>query len=836
MAIATTARPMRRFHRGRRPAALLTGLAAIGVALVSAAGPAAAQGPQHWVGVPPAQQSSKATSSSTVLSQRRNDPTAQMLVQADEVNYDYTNERVSAVGRVRIYYGGSTLEADKVVYDQRAKRLRADGSVRLTEQDGKIVHADTLDLSDDYRDGFVDSLRLEAPDKTRFAAARADRSKGDTTVFQSGVYTACEPCKDDPKKPPKWQVRAARIIHNETEKMIYFEDARLEFFGLPMAWFPYFSTPDPTVKRKTGWLVPKVSTSSKYGVALETPYYWALAPDYDVTLTPMITSKQGLLLQGEWRQRLLNGSYAIRAAGIFQQDKDYFLREYGSATPGYRDLRGSIESSGQFRLAEKWVWGWDATLLTDRTFLQDYGLQKNELLRGENSFLKQSASEAISQIYLTGQGDRSYFDARVVHYFGLSESDIQNQLPTVHPVVDHNYIFAQPVFGGQLGYRLNLTSLSRSSADFDPITRTARTTGQCDAVTADPTVKSSLNCVLRGVPGHYTRFSSEVDWKRTFTDALGQRFTPFASLRADVSAYSIVNETGVSNFIADGDGSVVRVMPTVGVEYRYPFISLHSWGTQTLEPIAQLIVRPNESQIGKTPNEDAQSLVFDDSNLFKVDKFSGWDRTEGGGRANVGVQYGLQFNQAGYVSAVFGQSYHLFGVNSFAETTQTNTGLNSGLDKKRSDYVARLSYQPDRIYTFSTRARFDEDTWDARRFEVEGRANFDRWSASILYGSYDAQPEIGYLDSREGVLGTAAVKVTQNWTLLGGARYNISARHIDQLRAGVGYIDDCFAISVNYVVDYATSGNTQADQKILMQINLRTLGGTGFSQKVGTQN
>ena len=189
----------------------------------------------------------------------------QMLVQATEINYDYANHRVSAVGNVQIYYGGSTLEADRVIYDQTTKRLHAEGNVRLTEEDGKVTYGEIMDLSDDYRDGFVDSLRLDAPDQTRMAAARAERTSGNSTVFHNGVYTACAPCKDDPKKPPLWQVKAARIIHDQGEKMIYFEDAHLEFFGKPLAWLPYFSAPDPTVKRKTGLLMPSISSNTIYG-------------------------------------------------------------------------------------------------------------------------------------------------------------------------------------------------------------------------------------------------------------------------------------------------------------------------------------------------------------------------------------------------------------------------------------------------------------------------------------------------------------------------------------------------------------------------------------------
>ena len=163
----------------------------------------------------------------------------QMLVQAVEVDYDYNNKRVSAVGNVQLFYNGTSVEADKVIYDQNTKRLHAEGNIRMTDADGKITYANIMDLSDDYRDGFVDSLRVDTADSTRMAATRSDRSSGNYTVFENGVYTACAPCADDPKKPPLWQVKGARIIHDQNEKMLYFETAQLEFFGVPIAYMPY---------------------------------------------------------------------------------------------------------------------------------------------------------------------------------------------------------------------------------------------------------------------------------------------------------------------------------------------------------------------------------------------------------------------------------------------------------------------------------------------------------------------------------------------------------------------------------------------------------------------
>ena len=396
--ISTRPSAPRPYSRVVAVAAAVLGLLACGAMLAPAPAPAQEfKFPQR----PPPPKKSK------IALEREKSGQKQMLVQANEINYDYANNRVAAVGNVQIYYGNSTLEANRVVYDQKTKRLHAEGNVRLTEQDGKVTYGEVIDLSDDYRDGFVDSLRLDAPDQTRMAATRAERSSGNYTVFHNGVYTACAPCKDDPKKPPLWQVKAARIIHDQGEKMIYFEDARLEFFGQPLLYMPYLLC--ARSNRQAQDRLPDaddIRSSSVYGGAIEVPYYWALAPDYDATFAPMITTKQGPLLQGEFRQRLINGAYSIRAAGIYQLDKDYFIRSDGTTTPGYRDWRGSLESTGLFALNNKWVWGWDAALLSDRTFLQDYNPRLSRYFANATEPVLNATGlndAAVSQLFLAAK-------------------------------------------------------------------------------------------------------------------------------------------------------------------------------------------------------------------------------------------------------------------------------------------------------------------------------------------------------------------------------------------------------------------------------------------------
>lgn len=752
-----------------------------------------------------------------------------MLVQADEMVHDYKNDRVSAVGHVQIYNDGAVLEAERVTYDRKTDRIHAQGNVRYRTKDGKVVYGEVVELSKDFKDGFVSSMLLETPQKTRFAAARVDRTEGNTSVFQSGVYTACETCKDDPSRPPLWQVKAKRIIHKEDERVIYYENAQLEFFGMPIAYFPFFWTPDPTVKRQSGFLVPNPFSSDNLGFGTTIPYFWAAAPDKDVTFTFAPMSRQGVLGSIEYRQRFVTGAYTIKGTGIYQLDKDAF------PTPGQRDFRGAIESSGQFAINKQWSWGWDGTLASDRLFLNDY-----------NTITNNKTAEKIQQLYLVGQGDRSYFDLRALGFMGMSLADNNKQQPIIHPVLDYSYIYGQPVMGGELGFKVNLASISRQEAQFDAINKTAISSGQilnpnvpghgsnqCDPALI--TAANAQNCMLRGIPGEYDRASVQLDWKRKLVNTVGMVFTPFMQLRADIAYVNIKNDVGVSNYVTPGSDTVGRVMPAVGMEWRWPFLAVQEWGTQIIEPIAQVILRPNETNVGKFPNEDSQSVVFSDANLFAIDKYSGFDRVEGGGRVNAGVQYTANFNNYGTLNALFGQSYQIFGKNSYAQADNVNSGLESGLQNDVSDYVARLYYQPSANLAFITRYLIDKSSFDAKRFEAEVRTNWDRLQLNTIYARYDPQPLIGFLDRREGIYQTATYKFQKNWSVTGGIRYDLEKQDIDLYTIGFGYLNECIGISANYTADYTHLTTNQADHRFIFKVVLRQLSSPDIPTGITTE-
>ena len=803
-----------------------------------------------------------------------------LLVEADELIYDNDNNTVTARGNAELHYGPRTLQADRVRYDRGSGRVFAEGNVRLTDETGTVVTGERMELTDDFKSGFVDSLRVQTtvenrnqPIRTRIAAPRAERIGGEQTSFDYATYTACEPCKNNPERPPLWQIKATKIIQNSQTQTIYYEDSTLELAGIPVAYLPYFESPDPTVKRKTGFLTPRFINSTALGTGVGTPFFINLAPSYDLTLTPTFITRQGVLGQAEFRQRLDNGTYNLRVSGIFQSTPSAFLP--GPLGAADRDFRGSIESKGRFYINDRWRTGWDLIGVTDKWFLDNYRIRNQAIT---TDYFR----EAVSTAYLIGQGDRSWFEARGYYFKSLSSFDWQKEQPIVAPVIDYDKRIDGPgILGGEVRFEANVTSLTREATDFQGIPRTGSylfspsVNGISYPLYETCTVFTRATCLVRGLGGTDTRLSAQASWRRTFIDDFGQVFTPFAYLRADSflvnPSLSGYQNALVNNITTVDDGYAGRVMPAIGIDYRYPFVSdFGRLGVHTLEPIAQVIARPSETRIGRLPNEDAQSLVFDDTSLFDWDKFSGYDRVEGGVRANLGGQYSVVTPSGWYTNVLFGESVQIAGVNSFRRGDLANVGLDSGLENRRSDFVTRAQVSPNQNINFIARARLGQGDLGTNRFEAGVSARFAPFvplETSVFYSYYNAQPSLGFSHRREGITATATYHVTPNWFLTGSALFDLT-RYLDVrdlfidayaanlsnpaanlptyenpgrfyltgMSFGGGYQDECTTVSLNYISSpiAAALGVRERNQTVLLRIELKTLGEADLRQNVGT--
>lgn len=752
---------------------------------------------------------------------------APLLLVADTLIYDRDNEVITAVGNVQIDYDGNRLVARKVTYNQTTGRLMAEGNVEILYADGNRSYSDMIDITDDFRDGFVEALRVETVENTRFAAVRAERVDGQVTTFDKGVYTACEPCLDNPQKPPIWQIKARKIIWNGEEKTIRFQDARFEFFGIPIAWWPVFEIPDPTVKRKTGFLLPRAHYKSELGFGAGIPFYMALSPHYDLTVTGTGYTKQGFLGEAEWRQRFNSGSYTVKVAGIHQERPGAFNVNTEDANHVDRAMIGTV---GRFSINPAWTFGWDVLVQSDKNFSRTYGIDGFE------------QPVHYSEVYLTGLKDRNFFDLRAMKFDvqeatadlrtngTLNPNARQDRQPLVLPTFDYSRITDMPVAGGQLSFNFNGRILDRKTIDTANIDPSGGG-GVGPGGTVVPLVDTNGDGVadkLSGAAGTNARFTAEAEWKRSFIAPGGVVLTPLLAVRGDAMGYNLDANPATA---AITRSEAYRGMATAGLEARWPVLFSTSSATHILEPVAQVFARNNERYAGTSLllNEDAQSMVFDASNLFDRDKFSGFDRTEGGTRLNYGLRYSGLFANGWSADAVFGQSIHLGGLNSFTAADYVNAGAFSGLETTRSDFVGAFNINSPVGFTLSAGGRFDERNFEMRRGELGFSYTDDMYGLSAAYTFIQAQPGYGFTIDRQEIKGGAKIKFAENWSAFTSATYDLVSNTLVNTTAGLTYLDECFGYTLSYT-QRRKLVTGDISHTVGFNVSLRTLGDFGSAQ------
>lgn len=714
---------------------------------------------------------------------------AKLMLAANEMTYDKDAQKVTAVGGVQINYANYQMVAKRVEYDQKTGRMMAYGNIELIEPDGNRIYADKMDVTDDFANGFVNSLRVETNDNTRIVAQKGERVNAEQMILYKGVYTACLPCAQQ-GRAPFWQIKAERVIQNGKTHTIRLENARFQLFGKSIALIPSIEVPDNTVKRKSGFLFPEFSTTQKLGFGVIVPYYWAISPQTDATIKLGGFSSQGVLLDAEVRHQFEDGLATLRFAGIDQLNKSKFDAD---TTDAEKDFRGMVGSTGKFEINPRWTFGWDVMLESDNNFARTYDLE------GFNQ------KTHTNQVYLTGLGDRNSFDMHA-YYFDIQDADskdiAERKQPIVSPVVDYKYYAPEPFMGGELSATLNFTALTRYNSDILNL--------------------NNGNQRFNGLKGNSTRLTGEVEWKRTFDTPQGVLLTPIVAARGDAFGNNM-NAPG-SSYSGDYNDTagVTRSMVTAGMEVRYPWMLSAPGSNHVIEPIAQIFVRPDEQQAGRLPNEDAQSFVFDASNLFERDKFSGYDRVEGGTRANVGLRYTGSFDSGYSMRSIFGQSYQLSGKNSFASSDLVYAGNESGLETTRSDYVGMVGLDTPYGISTSVNARFDEESFDLKRTDSAIGYHNDRLQTNFIYTQIAAQPNYGYDTEREEIQNSSSVKIGDFWSVFGSITYDMKKDNINRYGIGVSYADDCTIFSIVYKnKDDDESAN---DWSIGARLTFRTLG------------
>ena len=696
---------------------------------------------------------------------------------SDTLVYDEQSDTVTASGQVRMRREGNDLQADAVTWNRRTGAVVAEGNVRVISPEGHVAYGDRVDLTDTLRDGVVANLLLVLEDGGRLAAESGER-RGGYTILNRAAYSPCavtspEGCPQD----PTWQINAVRVVHDPNRRRIYYQGAHLNLFGRPIVPLPRLSHPDGSRGGGTGLLVPDLRLTGQNGVELAVPYYWRIAPNRDLTVTPHVYTVVLPMIEAAYRQLTSLGAFRVR--GLITYGERVLVDPPVRPVPRIEDgFRAYIEANGRYQLTPEWSVSGVLRWASDRTFLRRYDISNDDRLR--------------STIEVERLGQNSYISIAGWAFQGLRLTDAQGQQPIAFPAIDARWRLPDPFMGGRIEVQANSLAI-------------LRTEGQDSR-----------------------RAFASARWDRRSITAMGQELTLTAYLRGDVYH---ADETGLTSvaIYRGREGWSGRVIGALAADLRWPFIGQFLGGTQRVTPRLQLVASPPTENLD-IPNEDARSVDLEDSNLFALNRFPGYDRWEDGVRVTYGADWDLDFPSLA-IRANIGQSYRL-------NRRQTILPQGTGLADRFSDIVGRTTVRFGRFVSLTHRFRLDKDDLAIRRNELDATAG-SRWTyftIGYLRLDRDVDTALEDLRDREELRLAGRVRFARYWSVFGSTVIDLTGREEDPTslsdgfapvrhRIGILYDDDCIELGITWRRDYFNDDfNQRRGNSFLFRVALRNLG------------
>ncbi|MDF2493350.1 LPS assembly protein LptD [Sphingomonas sp.] len=693
---------------------------------------------------------------------------------AGSLEYDYEADIVTALTDVRMFRAGQRLRADKVVWNRKSGQVVATGNIAVTSPEGDTAYGDSIELTDSLKDGVVDNMLVVLERGGRLAAERGTREENGTISLDRAAYTACSVVSSEGcPKEPTWKVTAVRVTYRPDRERVYYVGAQVHLFGLPSIPLPRFSHPVGE-ETASGLLSPSIRYDRVNGLEVATPYLFRLAPNRKLTVTPHVYSAVLPMMQANYEHLDELGAFSVTGYATASRRSDDLASGFSSSTE--QAFRGYLDGVGRFQFDEKWSLSGSLRLATDRTFLRRYDISNADRLRTT------AALERIDQ--------DSYFSLAGWATQTLRVGERQSMQPVALPEIDYRRRLQENVLGGTVQLHLNTLAIGRKA-------------GQ-DTQRAFASARWDLR--------RLTTWGQEV----TFTAfARGDAYNT-----SDAAATRIVSYRGL-------DGFHTRAIGALAVDVRWPFVGAIGNGTQRISPRLQIVASPKIENLD-IPNEDARSIDLEDSNLFALNRFNGYDRWEDSTRATYGFEYALDL--PGFsATANIGQSYRLSDRPAIFPS-------GTGLSDRFSDIVGRTTLRFRDFVSFTHRYRVDKDSLAVRRNEID--ATVGSRSTYLLVGYLKLNRDIDELEDlqdREEIRVGGRVQFARFWSAFASGLIDLTDRRDDVFsladgfdpirhRLGVQYEDDCLTLGLTWRRDYRTTGDARRGSSYLLTLAFKNLG------------
>lgn len=701
-------------------------------------------------------------------------PTPQMIdFEANEVAYDNTADTITARGNVILRSEDRSVRADAVIWDRRTGQIIATGNIRLLDEAGNQLFTDSLELTEAFDTGAMSDLLIALRAGGRIAARSAERGADGTAILTDAAYTACAITGPDGCiENASWRITANRVVYDQAHSRVRFSGAVLELFGARILPLPGLALRTDG-GAESGFLVPDVRISQVNGLELSSEYYVRVADNADLTLGAFVFSKVAPMASAKWRQLTDKGAFQITGYAT-ASDR---LTDFTDAPSFERDPRGYLEGNGRFQFSPDWSMTGSLRLASDRTFLRRYDISRDDRLR--------------STINLERITEQSYLSIAGWATQTLRITAEQGQIPLALPAIDYRQRLADPVLGGAVQFQANSLALLRQD-------------GQ-----------------------DTQRAFAGVQWDRKQLTGMGQIVTLTALARGDVYHTSNIAATAtVSN--RGTAGWTARGIATAALDIEWPFVGQALGGTQVFKPRLQLVTSPKIRNLA-VPNEDARAIDLEDSNLFALNRFAGYDRVEEGSRVTWGVDWELQ-RPDWRIKSTVGQSVRL-------DTTSDDLfPQGTGLSERVSDFVGRTEVRFRNLVNFTHRFRFDKDNLAIRRNEIDAAIGSRRTYVEVGYLRLNRDIQtVEDLRDREELRLAARVAIRRNWSMFGSGVFNLTGAAEDPVfltdgfepirtRLGVAYQDESLEFGATWRRDFITSRDAFSGSTFQFFFALRNLG------------
>lgn len=690
--------------------------------------------------------------------------------EANQVAYDSESDIVTASGDVILRSEGQTLNAQNVSWNRKSGQITAHGNILLTDTDGNKLYTDSMELTDELKAGAMQNMLLAFSEGGRLAARQGERDDQGKVTLRDAAYSGCavttpEGCD----RKPSWRVVADRVIYDQSQNRIRFYGAKLEVLGLALIPMPGLVI-NADGSARSGLMIPGITISGNNGIELSATYYARLAANHDLELTAYVFTEAPPMARVRYRGLFDKG--AVQATGYITRSERIPLSGTGEVT----DWRGYLETNGRFQFDPNWSLTYSGRIASDRTFLRRYDISRDDRLR--------------STVDLERVGDNTYFSLSGWATQTLASNGDQGLVPLALPILEYRRRLADPLLGGRVEFQVNSLAISRSS-------------GQ-----------------------DTQRAFALARWDRSLITRMGQVISFTALARGDLY-HSSGNDLTSTAIYRGQPGWRTRGVALGAIDVKWPFIGAAFGGTQVFTPRVQIVASPRINNLD-VPNEDARAIDLEDSNLFALNRFPGYDRVEDSTRITYGFDW--QLDRPGWrIKTTFGQSY------SFSENNDILPN-GTGLSGHFSDFVGRTEIRFRDLVSLTHRFRLDKNSFAVRRNEIAATVGTRKTYAEAAYLRLNRNiDEVEDLQDREELRFSGRVAFANYWSIFGSGVINLTDRAEDPLalsdgfeplrtRLGFAYQDDCLEFGATWRHDYATSGDAKADNRFQIFFALRNIG------------